>query len=222
MALEATGGPARALLHLGAYRIQTEGALQMYYAGIENSGIGVKVIVAGFGNFSLLASKYLAEENLGRTDASGILEIDPDQWYPVENFRRALKKIAGEVGEQVVKLVGQEIPKNAVFPPHINSIETALASLDAAMHMGHRKLGMPMFDMDTGRIEEGIGHLAYEKTPGKNEIIMRCDSPYPCAMDLGLVTAMAQRFQPRARVVHEPKPLCKDHGGTRCKYTVTW
>jgi hypothetical protein len=194
----------------------------MDYAGIENSGIGVKVILVGFRGFSLLASKYLAEENLGRPDALGELEVDPEQWYPVENFRRALRKIAAEVGEQVVKLVGQQIPNNAVFPPHINSIETALASLDAAMHLGHRKRGKPMLDIATGRMEEGIGHLAYEKTPGKNEIIMCCDSPYLCAMDLGLVTAMAQRFQPHAKVVHDETPPCKDHGGTRCQYIVTW
>lgn len=194
----------------------------MNYEGIENSGIGVKVILAGFRGFSLLASQYIAEENLGRTDALGMPQIDPDGWYPVENFRRALRKIAGDVGEQAVRLVGQEIPKNAVFPPHINSIETALASLDAAMHLGHRKHGRPMFDMETGRMEEGIGHLAYEKTPGRNEIVMRCDSPYLCAMDLGLVMAMAQRFQPHAKVVHDAKSPCKEHGGSHCKYTVTW
>ena len=194
----------------------------MDYAGIENSGIGVKVILAGFRGFSLLASRYVAEENLGRPNEVGELEVDPEQWYPVENFRRALRKIAEEVGEQAVKLVGQQIPNNAVFPPHINSIEAALASLDAAMHLGHRKHGKPMLDVATGRMEEGIGHLAYEKTPGKNEIIMCCDSPYLCAMDLGLVTAMAQRFQPHAKVVHGETPPCKDHGGTRCQYIVTW
>lgn len=194
----------------------------MDYAGIENSGIGVKVILAGFRGFSLLASKYIEEENLGRPNAQGVLEVDPEQWYPVENFRRALRKIAAEVGEQAVKLVGKQIPDNAQFPPHINSIETALASLDAAMHLGHRKRGEPMFDVATGRMEEGIGHLAYEKTPGRNEIIMRCDSPYLCAMDLGLVTAMAQRFEPRAKVVHEATPPCKEHGGAYCQYTVTW
>jgi hypothetical protein len=34
--------------------------------------------------------------------------------------------------------------------------------------------------------------------------------------------AMAQRFQPHAKVAHDAKSPCKEHGGSHCEYTVTW
>lgn len=194
----------------------------MDYTGIENTGIGIKVIVEGFGAFSVLASKFLAEEGLGTLGPEGIVEIDPNGWYPIDNFRRAFKRIGLEVGSAVVTQVGKVIPKEAKFPPAIKDIDSALGSLDIAMHMNHRKHGRLMFDPLTGEMLEGIGHLAYSRTAGKNEIIMTSDSLYPCAMDLGLITAMAQRFQPRAKVLHDHAQPCKEKGGTACRYIVTW
>jgi hypothetical protein len=196
--------------------------LDAKYAGCENSGMGLRVLVQGFGVFSSTAAGYAASEGMGTLAPDGTLRVNDNDWFPVAKFVRMLEKIAAEVGEQVIYQVGERIPANAVFPPQINSIETALASLDVAMHMNHRKNGKPMFDPASGQWQEGIGHLAYQKVEGKNEIHIRADSPYRCAMDHGLVVTMARRFQPKSKVVHAPEPRCKDKGGTQCLYVVTW
>lgn len=194
----------------------------MRLEGVENSGIGIRVIVNAFGPFAVLASSILLEEGVGKAGRDGLLDIHPDQWYPIDGFLRALKRIASEVAENVVVQVGQGIPKNAKFPPDMNTIEKGLSSIDMAYHLGHRKGGKLMFDPVTGAMQEGIGHFTYTKLDGKNEIHIGCDSVYPCAMDIGLVRAMSLRFQPKAVVVHEDKQNCRDLTGKRCNYIVTW
>jgi hypothetical protein len=196
--------------------------LDQKYEGIEDTGIGLKVMLDGFGVFRQLASDFFIQEGLGKAGPDGIVDIDPKKWYPLAPMVRALRSAAAQVGDQVAYEVGTQIPKNAVFPPQINSIESALASLDIAMHMNHRKNGKLMFDPATGEMTEGIGHLLYKKIEGKNEIHILGDTPFRCAMDHGLITAMARRFQPKAKCAHAPEPKCKDKGGTQCLYIVTW
>jgi len=192
------------------------------YEGIFNTGLGVKVIVQAFGPFSALASAYLLEQGIGKPGPEGLVVIDENEQIPAKLFAIALERIAKEVGENVVIQVGQHIPKNAKFPPGMDTIEKALASLDPAMHLSHWKNGKRMFDPATGAMQEGIGHFRYRKVEGKNEIHIDCDTLYPCAMDFGLTKAMALRFQPKAHVVHENKDKCRDVTGKTCRYVITW
>src|SRR5689334_12920745 len=55
------------------------------YKGYFILGANVRVILDGFGTFTLLASKILLESGLGTMDADGVghAVINPDQWYPL-------------------------------------------------------------------------------------------------------------------------------------------
>ncbi|HEY0093508.1 MAG TPA: hypothetical protein VGB96_04255, partial [Archangium sp.] len=80
----------------------------------------------------------------------------------------------------------------------------------------------PMFSLETGKMEEGIGHYRYQAVPGKKQVLCISDTPYPCDFDEGLVLAMAQRFEPTATLVHQNPTTCRKKGGMSCTYTVNW
>jgi hypothetical protein len=68
----------------------------------------------------------------------------------------------------------------ATLLPHIHDIHTALGSLDVAYHMNHRKNGMIMFDVQTGIMLEGIGHMITTNEPDARRIFVESNTPYPC------------------------------------------
>src|SRR5262249_30892165 len=83
------------------------------------------------------------------------------------------------------------------------------------------KNGAPMLDVATGRMVEGIGHYGY-KRDGERRIRSRCDTPYPCELDQGIVTGMVGRIDPKARVRHDEDTGCRKQGGAACVYFVEW
>ena len=115
---------------------------------------------------------------------------------------RAFKRIAESVGESKLYAIGLRIPENAKFPPHIKTIDDAVASIDVAYHMNHRKAGKVMFDPATGAMLEGIGHYGYKKL-GPRSIESVSANPYPCSFDRGIITTMARRFEKGAAIVHD-------------------
>jgi hypothetical protein len=190
--------------------------------GIEVNGQTVYAIVDGFRISKKLPSKILLAEGIGKADASGLVEVDPVAWYSQEAWLRAFKRIAKEIGAPNLLAVGLKIPENAIFPPSITDIHGAIASIDVAYHLNHRKRGRVMFDESNGTMIEGIGHYGNEPVAGKKEIVCRCENPYPCEFDRGIITAMARRFEKAAVVRHDDTKPCRQRGAESCTYHVTW
>jgi hypothetical protein len=188
--------------------------------GIEVNGQTVWSVVDGFELFKQIPSRILIAEGIG-TDDGGVVRIDPSGWYAQDAWLRAFERIANEVGESKLHGIGLRIPANAKFPPHIKTIEDAVASIDVAYHMNHRKNGRVMFDGATGKMLEGIGHYGYAKV-GERTIRSVCDNPYPCSFDRGIITTMARRFETGATIAHEDREPCRRKGADSCTYTVTW
>lgn len=190
--------------------------------GIEVNGQSVWAVVAGFKTFSVLASTYLLREGIGTPDNDGVALVDSHAWYSQRAYVRAIEKIGAHMGDGVLLEIGKAIPRNAIFPPSVVDIHTAIQAIDVAYHLNHRKQGRPMFEPATGAMTEGIGHYGYERVNGRNEIICVCENPYPCAFDMGILTAMAQRFEPTARLVHDETRPCRKRKGGSCTYRITW
>jgi len=188
---------------------------------VQVLGVSMSNIVSGFGSFSLLASQIILEERLGRDDGNGMAVFEPDAWYPLPAFLKALERIATEFGDYTLRSVGASVPKNSRFPDFIKDIHSALQSVDVAYHMNHAIHGEPLFSPATGQMREGIGHYGYKRVEGKNKIICEVSGPYLCAFDEGLLAAMAQRFEPTANLRHEPG-ACRKTGASACTYTITW
>jgi hypothetical protein len=191
-------------------------------AGIEVSGESLGAIVEGFKRYPSIASKYLAKYGLMSSDSSGQMTIDRGKWYPLKEWLIAHEGIAQEIGHNSLYGIGKNVPENAVFPPHINDIYSAVESIDVAYHLNHRRNGVVMFDPQTGMMLEGIGHYRVTRVPNEHQMICVCDDPYPCEFDRGIITAMANRFERQARAVHDNEAPCRRKGGDSCTYVVWW
>ncbi|MFP2905942.1 hypothetical protein ACLESD_12960 [Pyxidicoccus sp. 3LFB2] len=190
--------------------------------GITVSGASALAILDAVKSFSVLVNELLQVMKLQTRDASGAPFVDPKAWYPAENYLPVYKKIDTLLGGRGLEKVGSYVPQNAIFPPDIQDLHKALAAIDVAYHMNHRKDGKPMFDPATGQMLEGIGHYQFHPTAGKNEAVLVSDTPYPCRFDLGLIKGMARRFQLQAETTHAPHPGCRLKGAASCTYVVTW
>jgi len=166
------------------------------------NGQTVLSVVAGMGAFKDAAIRLL--------ERHGISNAQPTAWYPQQAWLDAFREIAQKIGAKTLQQIGRSIPRNAKFPPGIDSVEKALTSLDAAYHMNHRG--------------GEIGHLAFTKT-GPSKGTMVCQNPYPCEFDAGLIEAVANQFKPAGsmvRVDHDPSKPCRSRQGESCTYIVSW
>ncbi len=117
----------------------------------------------GFGSFTLLASKILLESGLGTVDDDvGMAQIVPTTYYPLDRFLAAFLRVGAEFGDFTLRQVGMHIPKNATIPPSYRDIFTAFQTMDAGYHLNHGKNNQPMFDINTGTMIDGIGHMTFK------------------------------------------------------------
>jgi hypothetical protein len=139
------------------------------------------------------------------------LDLSQEGYHPVQidlDILRELKE-TGDFSDMVS--VGMEIPEAAEFPPDLNDIHQALASINIAYQMNNRG--------------PDIGFYAYEKL-GERSAKMTCRNPYPSDFDFGLIYAMVKRFRPAdsqfIRVIRDDTIPNRKTGADTCIYTVEW
>ena len=190
--------------------------------GIEVNGRTIYSIVDGFRVVKSIPMRILRDHGIGEVaEDERTLKIKANEWYPQQKWLEAFEEISESMGDVVLYQIGLKIPENAQFPPWVNDIHSAIKSIDIAYHMNHRKNGKPMFDPETGNIQEGIGHYGYKAIEGKNQIECECRNPYPCEFDRGIVTTMAGKFNKSATVKHAPGS-CRKNGAESCLYVINW
>ena len=192
-----------------------------FVPGIEVNGPTVNSIIAGLGYFTNLSRRFFSQVNIG-TVVNKELRIDMDGWYPQTAWLVAFENIAKTVGDRVLFKIGLSVPANAQFPPWVVDVDSGVKAIDIAYHLNHRKDGKILFNPDNGAMSEGIGHYGYERISGENKIISRCQNPYPCAFDQGIITAMAHKFALNAVVRHDDTKECRNKGADSCTYIITW
>lgn len=169
---------------------------------VEVNGQTVLAIVAGMGAFRDTALNILAQ--------CGLPDPQPGQWYLQQAWLDAFKQISDTVGASTLNLIGREIPRQADFPPEIDSLPVALAAIDKAYHMNHRggEIGNYAFTMDS----DGHGGT------------MVCHNPYPCDFDLGIIQSMCRLFRGTSvtTIAHDANQPCRKRGDDYCLYRVTW
>jgi len=151
--------------------------------------------------------RRLAEEILLRNK---IGHPKPERWYPQQAWLDFFKEIESQVGTDILFSMGMQIPAHATFPPSIDSIRKALASIDIAYHINHRN--------------GEIGHYRFiQAGPRAAQII--CNNPYPCDFDRGIITTMATMFKPKdspgVKITHAADS-CRKKGADICTYNITW
>lgn len=182
----------------------------------EVNGQTVLSVANGLGPLKDVGFRILAD--------NGLADPKPDQWYSQQFWLNAFRQISDRIGTGTLFRIGKSIPDNAVFPPEIDNIHKALAAIDVAYHMNHRLDRKVLFDPVSGYMGEGIGHYHYRKL-SDNQVEIKCDNPYPCDFDRGIIEQMAFRFKPAGvmvRVSHDENGGCRKAGGNVCTYVVSW
>jgi hypothetical protein len=170
--------------------------------GVEVNGQTVLSIVEGMSTFKRCALQILAD--------CGISDPQPGRWYPQQAWLDAFETIAKSVGHATLFQIGKKIPENADWPPGIDTIEKALASIDVAYHVNHRG--------------GEIGHYTFQVT-GDRSGKMVCHNPYPCDFDRGIIETIARKFAPAGTLVlveHADLQPCREKGADSCTYFVYW
>ena len=189
--------------------------------GVEVFGASVGAFVDAFKLFPSMILKCLVKHGIG-TQVGANVEIDRNRWYSQESWLAAWEEIATKVGPRACFQIGRQVPRHAVFPPSVTDVESAIASIDIAYHMNHRKNGKPLFDPGTGKRGTGIGTYGFEPIRGERRVKSVCENPYPCDFDRGLLTEVATRFDAQARVTHDDGAACRSKGANSCTYVVSW
>ena len=177
--------------------------MTMTVSGVEVSGETVLAIIKGMGGFRKRLRHVLAEHGLDKPK--------PNHWYSQDELLGVFDAIAAGAGPFTIFNMGTRVAEDTELPAGIDSVEKALAQMDAFYRGGHRG--------------EKVDGYAFEKT-GENSGAIVCKTPYPCDFDRGLIETVAQRSRPRGSrnvtVEHDDSAACRKRGGDRCTYLVRW
>jgi hypothetical protein len=202
-----------------AYQGDSMYQFQAYNHGIQVNGQTILNIIEKIDAFSSLVTRFL--KKVGLPDFS---KIDPNEYYSQQKWLNAFRLISDRVGSSVTFQIGKKMSENVVFPLEIDNIESALQSIDIVYHMNHRNSeGEVLFDLsrNSGQVLlEGIGFYSFHKVNSSDKIVMVCENPHPCDYDLGVITGMAQRFEPNSIVAHDGSKPCRKHDGKSCTYII--
>lgn len=146
--------------------------------------------------------------------------IDGARWYSQQDWLDGLRSIDAEHGGAHLFAIGEQMAANAIFPPTLESLSDAIAMLDIAYHLNHRKRGELMYEVKTGARRGGIGGYDY-MFYGDRHLVCESDTPHPCELDFGVVKGLADRCLEGARVEHV-EGACRRRGDRSCRYRVTW
>jgi len=164
---------------------------------------------------SLLGAFNLKEGEVQRILVSHGIEMTLDEsrrWYPLEAIIRSLEDIRARIGTHTLRAIGHQVPRNSPLPSHVDSFVALLPLLNDTYRMNHRGEG-------------DIGGYHYQPLQ-KNSARLRCDNPYPCEFDQGLLEAFHTRLPPkssafRLRIEHGPDG-CRTEGAEACTYLLKW
>ncbi len=139
-----------------------------------------------------------------------IYPLEKDTWYNQQDVLNAYKKIQEHDFMNMVA-IGMQVPDNAIWPPDIETVHDALASINTAYQMNHRG--------------GEIGGYYYEQT-GETAGTMICKNPYPSDLDYGIIYRIVQKFRgPDSDellvMLDDSKPTRKN-GADSCTYLIRW
>lgn len=163
---------------------------------------------------SALKLKFLKDKLLLKY---GLSNVEKGKFYPLGDYLSLLTDVRAEMPTSL-KGIGRSIFSQAIWPPHLNSLEKVLLAIDVAYHMNHKKNGATMFNPATGAMTEGIGH--YRTTKVSDKVFrIEVDNPYPCDFDIGLLEGIGDSFKAAVTVEHEGT-FCRNSGMAKCIYKI--
>jgi hypothetical protein len=177
--------------------------MEQFHASSANdqvAGDSILAFINAMGAFRARALKVL--------EAHGIPEPQPGAWYPLQSYLDALREIHGTGGAAMIAAIGRKLVEGHRFPREIDSVWTALATLDRDYHARHRG--------------DDVGSFQLEQT-GPSSARMLVRNPYPCELDRSLIEALAIRFRPPGALLRVEHPgTCRNEGAEVCTLQLRW
>jgi hypothetical protein len=153
--------------------------------------------------------EYMRKIALDILKKNGIENPAPGIWYSQKAWLDSFKEVSLKFGSNTLFEIGKAIPANAKFPPEINNIEKALASIDVAYKMNHRNGDIGFYKL--------VSHDANTKI-----LVMNCKNPYPCDFDRGIITTMARKFKAGVVVKLDTTKPSRNEGAEDSWYIITY
>ena len=173
---------------------------------VEIKGETVLAIVEGaMGRFS----ETYRSQAMTALENEGIVDPDPDEWYPQQAWLNAFGTIADDLEPHVLDRLGEQLPSVAEWSTDIDTVPEALRSIDDAYQRNHRG--------------GEIGYYRFEQRDEQSGTVT-CYNPYPCPFDRGLIRGVAKQYAPVNAFVfiEETGSECRRDGDDRCTYTIHW
>ena len=185
--------------------------------GIEINGQIVYSTVAAFPMARCVPARILFNKGIGKR-VNKKFQIDDNEWYQQQVWLDVLKEMSSRFGDDALSRIGTRIAGIVPLPEWAKEIDSAIKFVNIAYHISHKKDGKIMFDPDSGVMLDGIGHISCSRNG--EEYIIVSESPYPCAFEKGIITAIVQQFKPNVSVIHDDSTPCRKNGNESCTYKV--
>lgn len=146
-----------------------------YVAGTPEALVVGQAVIA-------FSENLMAERITHLLPKHGFADIDPEAWYPHQNWMDLLKDIEDEADDASTTFVafGRKVVETAVMPPELKTVEDVLNALHAIHHLNLRNIPE----------EEGY-HL--EKL-GPKHYYVHHNTPNPEDVIYGFIWGLAARF----------------------------
>jgi hypothetical protein len=175
-------------------------------ANVEVSGNAVLSVIDAF-------PAFLQPMAINVLNHKGIVDPQPDQWYPQASLLEVFSDIGIKFGEHTLFEMGKAFYGRF----HINrdnlTLQSALELLSIVFEQNHRGGNAGYYQLNSF---DAINHCA----------VLVAKNPYPCDFDRGLVSALARNFIPQGALfievmVDKDKP-CRKKGATESWYNISW
>ena len=117
-----------------------------------------------------------------RTDAHlgeyGLTDSSPQAWYDVTDYVAVVEDLLDSTGQHTVRRIGKALAHAMVWDREVEGLGDALATLEDAYYRLHRGT---------------VGGYRFERT-GAESGRLGCETPYPVALEQGVLRGLAQRF----------------------------
>ena len=162
---------------------------------LEVTGVSLMNIIKGCGIFQSRITKMMNEKGI-RFSESKI-----EDWYPLAPLMEIFDELIEMVGPDILFEVGKNVPIHSIIPEEISTFEEMLQVMDDISQRNHRN---------------GSAGCYYTEKIGERKYLVRCDTVYPAAMNLGMLRGFSQKYRTLVRIEQLETDL---HGG---EFIVQW
>lgn len=180
-------------------------AYESFDSNAEVKGVEVTSIAQAADHLSTVFGERI-EEILA---ANGLASVRSESWYPLQSYLDVIRTVAEQVGQKAVFYIGKKLPELTEWPSGVETVVEGMESISGAYETVHRG--------------GDVGYYRVESV-ADGRLRLRCQNPYPCALDRGVIRGTGERFSPPTAYVDlaEQSTRCRADGGDECVYEVTW